>query len=250
MKVWATSDMHIDYEENLKWFLQLSDMDYQNDILIIAGDISDKISAIEKVFKKLVSKFHLVLFVPGNHDLWLEEGEVSNSMEKFNMVLELAHDKGVQTTPYHNEKLSIIPMFSWYDFSFGIPNPTIRRAWQDFKRCKWPTNLEETTNHFLKLNEKHISNQNDTIISFSHFLPSPTLIPLNVPKIVRSLLPVLGSFKLGEQVTKLKPNLHIYGHSHLNRSMYKDGISYINNAYGYPQESHISRKKLLMVYEN
>ena len=171
-------------------------------------------------------------------------------MQKFEQILSVAHDEGVQTTPYETKELSIIPMCSWYDFSFGIPNPTIRQAWQDFKRCKWSVNLAELTNYFLKMNEAHLCNSSSAIISFSHFLPDPSLIPVNVPKIVRSLLPVFGAHKLGEQVTKLKPDLHIYGHSHLNRSLYIDGINFINNAFGYPQESHICRKRLLSVYEN
>ena len=36
----------------------------------VAGDISDHIEIVEKVWELLVPRFHRVFFVPGNHDLW------------------------------------------------------------------------------------------------------------------------------------------------------------------------------------
>ena len=40
MRIYAISDLHMDFEQN--WILveQLSDQDYKNDVLLIAGDIS------------------------------------------------------------------------------------------------------------------------------------------------------------------------------------------------------------------
>jgi hypothetical protein len=191
-----------------------------------------------------------VLFLPGNHDLWLYKNDASDSMEKFHKVIQLANDEGLQTKPFLSDELSIIPLYSWYDFSFGNPSKTIRRAWRDFKRCKWGMDFPELAQYFHQMNEKYLCIQSKEIISFSHFLPSVSMMPEDIPKIVKLLFPVFGSEKLGEQLGILKPDMHIYGHSHLNRSFEKDGTSYINNAFGYPQESHICRKSLLCVYEN
>lgn len=249
MKVWATSDVHLDYAENWQWFQGLSASDYTQDILILAGDLLPDLNKVQQFFEQLVPKFLKVLFVPGNHDLWLKKGE-KDSLQKFHQLLELAHKTGVQTSPYTSADLAIVPIFSWYDFSFGQPSVAIRRAWVDFKACQWTMQEAALTQYFLDLNVPHLEQKSKEIISFSHFVPSATLIPTKVPKVVRSLLPVFGSDKIEQQLKLLQPDLHIYGHSHLNRSVEKDGIWYLNNAFGYPHEAHICRKKLMLVYEN
>jgi len=250
MKVWASSDLHVDYQENWDWFMQLSNLDYQDDILILAGDIIPDLKKTAELLEALARKFFKVLFVPGNHDVWLTKGEEMNSLNKFHQVLELAKKVGVETTPFLSPELSIVPIFSWYDYSFGQPSPTIQRAWVDFKACQWTMEMDALTDYFLALNEPHLNQKSEAILSFSHFVPRMDLIPSIVPKIVKALLPVFGSNKIETQLQKLGTDLHVYGHSHLNRSVKKDGIWYLNNAFGYPQEAQICRKVLMCVYEN
>jgi hypothetical protein len=66
---------------------------------------------------------------------------------------------------------------------------------------------------------------------------------------VRYLFPVLGAARLGQQVFQLRSSIHVYGHSHLNRRVLRDGTLYVNNAFGYPYEAHIAAKMLYCVYE-
>ena len=56
----------------------------------------------------------------------------------------------------------------------------------------------------------------------------------------RLLYPILGSRHLDRQLRKLNSNIHVYGHSHVNRQVTIDGVSYINNAFGYPSETRIT----------
>ena len=81
------------------------------------------------------------------------------------------------------------------------------------------------------------------------FLPRIDLIPDIVPKERRIIDPVLGSKSLGNQVKSLQPDIHVYGHSHINRRVEFDGTQFVNNAYGYPTEARITRKQLICVYE-
>jgi predicted phosphodiesterase len=53
---------------------------------------------------------------------------------------------------------------------------------------------------------------------------------------------------LDTQLRQLGSTLHIYGHSHVNRRIDIDGITYINNAFGYPQETRITAKQLLCIH--
>ena len=83
MRVFAVSDLHMDYQENTDWLNSLSSSDYQKDVLIVAGDISDRIVLINHCFNQLAKRFHQVIYVPGNHDLWTKRESQINSLEKF-----------------------------------------------------------------------------------------------------------------------------------------------------------------------
>ena len=73
-------------------------------------------------------------------------------------------------------------------------------------------------------------------------------MPSRIPEHKRHVYPVLGSELLGEQVDQLQPDIHVYGHSHVNQSRRINGTLYINNAFGYPTEAHIARKQLRCIY--
>ena len=45
MRVFAVSDIHVDYAENLDWILSLDAREFSEDVLILAGDVTDKIAA-------------------------------------------------------------------------------------------------------------------------------------------------------------------------------------------------------------
>lgn len=248
MDIWASSDLHLDYPENWKWWQQLSAEHYQEDGLILAGDITHDTAQLLLFFQELVPKFKKVFFVPGNHDLWITPQDEGNSLDKFHFLLEQLAALGVQVSPWYSSELIILPLFSWYDYTFGEPSKTIKRAWMDFRNCKWPLDLPALTQHFLSLNELPLST-NIPIISFSHFMPHASLMPPRSSKIIKALMPVFGSELLGEQVATLGSTLHIYGHSHLNRSVGKGNTWFLNNAFGYPHEAQICRKVLLPVYQ-
>ena len=74
-------------------------------------------------------------------------------------------------------------------------------------------------------------------------------MPAFIPKAQRVLYPVLGSVQLEGQLRRLNPDIHVYGHSHVNRQVETDGVSYINNAFGYPRETWTTSKQLLCIHE-
>ncbi|MBB3610659.1 metallophosphoesterase [Rhizobium sp. BK602] len=253
MRVFAVSDIHLDYEENRHWLLNLSDVDYRSDILILAGDISNETRLIEWCFISLQRKFLKVCFVPGNHDLWVSRNQGMTSFDKFRSLGQLAKEHQICTEAYHDGPLSIVPLLGWYDYSFGLPNEQLLRSWVDFRACLWPDKMSvaDITAHFLRLNQPVLSVQNDVVISFSHFVPRIDLMPEQIPMRYRYVYPVLGSAALDRQIRQLQADrhLHVYGHSHVNRDVVIDSIEYTNNAFGYPSEQRISRKQLLCIYE-
>ena len=117
MRVFATSDLHTDYKENLQWLKELSDTDYRDDALIVAGDVSHRYDVIRETLLLLRSKFRHVLFTPGNHELWVRSEEL-DSIEKLRRVMDLCREIDVSTTPMRLDDLWVVPLFSWYDGDF------------------------------------------------------------------------------------------------------------------------------------
>jgi predicted phosphodiesterase len=251
MRVFALSDVHVDYASNAEWIANISTRDFTDDVLILAGDISDDPILLQRSFDLFAKRFLKVLYVPGNHDLWVVRCKHKNSFEKYQSILEIAKQSDISTEPFHAGHLSIVPLMGWYDYSFAAPSAELHDVWADYYACLWPSGMEQAdiTRFFSAQNASSLCTLNETIISFSHFVPRADLIPLYVPQSVKMLLPVMGSRVLEEQIRWLNPVIHVYGHSHLNRRASIDGIAYVNNAIGYPSEMHITRKELLCIFE-
>ena len=69
-RVFAISDVHADFAVNLTWINALSKVDFKEDCLIIAGDISDNMMTLRSCLESFVKRFEVVFFTHGNHDVW------------------------------------------------------------------------------------------------------------------------------------------------------------------------------------
>ncbi|CAM9537948.1 unnamed protein product [Discosporangium mesarthrocarpum] len=173
LRVHALSDMHVDYRENLDWIRSWRSLrgsgpdrseDYE-DVLLVPGDISSRLHALEVTLKLLTERFDQVFFVAGNHELWASEEKLpatSCSVAKLAEVHRLCECLGVRTTPASfvtcaaessslrggAEEVCIFPLLSWYHASWdGEPdlpagfqhhNRNFLRRWGDFRKCRWP----------------------------------------------------------------------------------------------------------------
>lgn len=252
MRIFALSDLHVDYEPNMAWVQELSRFDYSDDLLLLAGDISHERRLLDGCLSALTRRFRQVLFVPGNHDLWVAgEAPGMDSLGKFAVVKKIALDCGATMEPIRLDGLMVVPLFGWYDYSFGLPGKALRGAWTDYRACRWPDGwgAADVAAHFGKLNATPPADGVGKRITVSHFLPRIDLIPSFVSSRHRILDPVLGSTRLEVQLREIKPSIHVYGHSHINQSVWLEGIRYVNNAFGYPQEGRITAKQLLCIEE-
>ncbi|MGD0569766.1 MAG: metallophosphoesterase [Candidatus Sulfotelmatobacter sp.] len=252
MRIFALSDVHVDYDVNRKWVANISATDYCDDVLILAGDIADSLPLFDWCLNTMTRRFRKLLFVPGNHDLWvLHEAPEKDSLQKLQDVSAIVESSGASMQPFRERNVSIIPLLAWYDYSFGEPGEQLRSCWMDYHACRWPNGVreKEVAAYFAACNKQKVSGAGDTVITFSHFLPRLDLMPEYIPATFRYLYPVLGTTNLELQLRILNSGIHVYGHSHFNRSVSIDSVCYINNAYGYPNETRIASKRLLCVHE-
>jgi len=263
-RIFAVSDVHIDYAANFTLLEQLSNFDFINDGLILAGDATDNLDKLQALFDCLQSKFKQVFFVPGNHELWLRKDRFETSLQKFDAIVELCRQRGLLTQPAQVGDTWVVPLYSWYEgpeqgeSSLFLPKPGEDRTqemWSDFFLTKFPPGLA-INQYFLQLNEAVLASPPDgKIISFSHFLPRTELIfpsldlyHLALQKMQRGELMgadptpgfnfsrVAGSWELDNQLRQLGSRLHVYGHQHRNRDIWIDGVRYVSHCLGYPKE--------------
>lgn len=237
MRLFATSDLHTDYVENFNWLKELSDTDYRDDALIVAGDVSERLGLIRKTLVLLRAKFRHVLFTPGNHELWIRN-EPFDSIEKLRRVLELCDELDVTTRPLRLKDAWVVPLFSWYDGVFHSyeSEASARRSWVDFRLCKWPEDARPLPDYFLRLNEPHLKTYDAPVITFSHFIPRSDLFPPKAYLRFDWLESVSLCAALDSQIRTLKSHTHICGHTHTTFDRVIDGVRYVQNAVRYPRE--------------
>lgn len=254
MRLFAASDLHTDYKENLTWLGTLSDTAYRNDALIVAGDISDRLPIIRETLALLRSKFRYVFFTPGNHELWIRgQSKESNSIEKLEHILEVCKTLRVTTTPLKLKDFWVVPLFSWYDGTFPPEMDEEReyaeRAWADFHFCKWPEHIKSLPEYFLRLNEPRIKNYDAPVITFSHFLPRADLLPPKEYLKISWLENVSVCEALDAQIRALSARVHVCGHTHTHVNHMIDGVKYIQHALRYPKERYRPRFPIKIIWK-
>ena len=252
MRIFALSDIHVDYDANAEWVGNLSKYDYRDDLLILAGDVTHKLTLLAWCVGELSARFKHVLFVPGNHDLWvLGKEKEKTSLQKFVDVRATVEASGASMRSFRKGGVLIAPLLGWYDYSFGEPTEELMQMWADYRACRWPSGVgpAEVAAHCSEMTSQLDAGNATRVITFSHFLPRIDLVPFYVPRKHRILDPVLGGTRIEMELRKLGSSLHVYGHSHINRSVHIDGVRYVNNAFGYPHESMITSKQLFCIDE-
>jgi Icc-related predicted phosphoesterase len=249
MRIFAASDLHTDFKENREIIAQIPENLYQDDTLIVAGDIADRIERVRETLLLLRPKFKKVFYLPGNHELWVRN-EDCNSIEKLFRILDLCDSLNVETRPARVDSVWIVPLFSWYSPSFDLsPDNSRLEGWSDFYFCKWPEEIGEVSEYFSRMNEPSIRSYDGPVISFSHFLPRIELLPSREWLRFKGLPKVAGCQSIESQIRELKSIIHVFGHSHINRDCVIDGVRYVQNALSYPRERRSTVSPIKLIWE-
>jgi len=268
-RLWAISDIHVDFDVNAEFIEDIASSRQPSDGLIVAGDVSHDLNRLTAVLRSLKRSFGKVFFIPGNHDLWLRDKKdpSPDCLAKLNRILEICRELDVRFTPDVFESGDracwIVPMFSWYrpDFSAELPGPPgppgpidpdaaladlPEGVCMDEHYCRWPERLADPGGFLLDLNESVLRIPEDgyPVISFSHFLPRPELLPAGRDLASRAFAKFAGDRRLDGQIKRLGSSLHIFGHSHESREEVWEGVKYLQNSLGYPRERGLRQPSL------
>ena len=222
---------------------------------------------------ELKRRYAHVFFTPGNHELWSETKAAKeslkpggSSLDKLDAVLSLCSRIGVYTQPTSVgggagcTPVLVIPMLSWHHAAFDtecdIPTldvPPASQVMKDFHACRWPPGVpvEDVARLLDARNEAEWRKGGPSaaaaaataraaghaVVSFSHFLPRLELCPEKRFLFFPNLIRAVGSTFLGARVSALKPDVHVFGHTHFSwDATLSDGVRYLSAQLGYPQE--------------
>ena len=316
--MWAVSDVHVNAHENSDWVEALSRTAYQDDALIVAGDLCETVPRLESALRDLRARFGEVFFVPGNHELWCVGGaadgaanaRAADSLAKLRAVEGACARAGVRTragvvwadddapgTHAAARGVLVVPLLSWHHQSFDTEPDIVgwrglRRAEQlmsDYVCCKFTQPLsmldDSVAEHLDALNDEPAAPFGsfeeivalaararrardagaeragdvgdappppttadsarrappEAVISFSHFVPRVELNPEKRYLFAPALAKAVGSRFLGQRVQRLRPDVHVFGHTHFGWDAEHDGVRFVQPPLGYPQER---RKRL------
>lgn len=271
MRLFAWSDLHVDFPANHELLVGLSNADFRYDALLVAGDVSSDPEKLMHTLRLLRRRFREVAFVPGNHDLWVPSGSTLSSLDKLHDLHAACLGEGIRVEPFEvdagGRPVRVVPLRSWYlkpeegDGSLFLEKPgedPTLRAWMDNYRIKWkhlPTGVS-AAEHILSLN--HLpppatavfpAPASPVTITFSHFLPRVELVFSDwaafqedgrtsghdrAPEF--NFTRVAGCRQLDELLRRLGSSIHVYGHQHRNRDRVIDGVRYVSHCLGYPNE--------------
>lgn len=261
IRIFALSDIHVDFDENEFWIDTLSNQDYQNDILLLAGDICHNFVHLQHTLHKLRSKFWKLFYVPGNHDLWVRGETWQHSLEKFEGIQNYCLQNEISVHPQKVGNVWIVPLLSWYTQPFEGDDTLYfqkpgedhsNRMWSDNYFVRWPNSSVQfkASSYFFERNEQILSaNFSSPVISMSHFIPRKEMMFSQYPPVFDlekikkydrspefNFSRVAGSELIDRQIRQIGSQLHVYGHQHINRDRVVDGVRYLAHCLGYPNE--------------
>ncbi|MFX1482134.1 MAG: metallophosphoesterase [Promethearchaeota archaeon] len=255
MRIAAISDIHVLPDESDKLLLdtirdRVEEID--PDVFVVAGDISDKLSVLERSLVSLKIESCENLYVAGNHDIWFEENRGLGSLEKYSKAVgEVCKRTGfihLPDSPYIKEEFGFVGSIGWYDYSFrredlDIPLENYQHkeyrgaVWYDLFRVDWGFTDKEATDLFNKRLEYDLNTLSQTvkhIVYVSHHLPFQDLT------VYKNRLPWdFHSAFMGAKSTGIILNsdsrvkLSISGHSHIRSALVNDTLTSITVPVGY-----------------
>jgi 3',5'-cyclic AMP phosphodiesterase CpdA len=136
VNLWATSDLHVGYEDNRRAVEALT-VASPRDWLIIAGDTGETPAHLDFVLKTLTPRFAQIFWTPGNHELWTPRTLAPDKRgdAHYRRLVRLCQNYGVLTPedpyavwPGDGPRTAIVPTFLLYDYSFRPDDVPLERA--------------------------------------------------------------------------------------------------------------------------
>jgi 3',5'-cyclic AMP phosphodiesterase CpdA len=252
----ALSDLHVSFPDNRK-IVEGLHPDSDEDWLLLAGDVGELSPDIEWALRTLSARFAKVVWTPGNHDLWTHRADPLQlrGERRYLHLVELCRRLGVSTPedPYPvwtgpGGPVTIAPLFLLYDYSFLPPGARTKeeglaRAYETGVVCTdeallhpdpypsreaWCWARVETTMRRLADLDTELP-----VVFVNHYplVRDPTNV-LWYPQFAQWC----GTTRTHDWHVRYRAAVVIYGHLHIPRVTWHDGVRFEEVSLGYPRE--------------
>ncbi|WP_322779799.1 metallophosphoesterase [Frankia sp. Cas4] len=255
-KLLAISDLHVAYPEN-RQIVEGLHPESAGDWLIVAGDVAEVAADVEWALALLRDRFSTVIWVPGNHELWTPRKDPVrlSGDRRYRHLVQMCRGLGVLTPedPYPvwegaGGPATVAPLFLLYDYTFrpagtrskqeglavaheaGVvcsdeylldpdPYPGVD-AWSQVRVAHTRTRLAEC-------------DPNLPTVLVNHFplVRDPTAI-LRHPEFAQWC----GTESTADWHRRFRATAVVYGHLHIPRTTWYDGVRFEEVSVGYPRE--------------
>jgi hypothetical protein len=253
VRLWAIADLHLAAEANREGLRSLAA--YPDDWLIVAGDVCEGLALFAEALDWLGRSFGKVIWVPGNHELWLSDRAFSprSSVAKYDALVATARRLGVVTPedgyvvwpPTGNV---IVPLCTLYDYSFR-PDDVARAD-----VVSWAAELHNVAADEHLINPAPFAAMDDwcaqrcdetearlarelppdaRTILVGHFPLRQDLV--RIPRIPR-FTPWCGTQRTEDWHRRYRAAAVVSGHLHVRRTDWRDDTRFEEVSLGYPKQ--------------
>jgi 3',5'-cyclic AMP phosphodiesterase CpdA len=259
----ALSDLHVGYPENRQLVTELRP-DNDEDWLLLAGDVSELFADIEWVLSTLSGRFARVIWTPGNHELWTRKKDPVQlrGEARYLALVELCRSLGISTPedpypvwpgpagagPAGAGSVTIAPVFLLYDYTFR-PEGALNKeqglavAYKTGVVCSdeallfhdpYPSR-EDWCWARIEVTERRLAERDPAlpVVFVSHYplVREPTRV-LRYPQFAQWC----GTTRTHDWHVRYNAAAVVYGHLHIPRVTWYDGVRFEEVSIGYPRE--------------
>lgn len=252
----AISDLHVGYPENRAFIPELHPAD-PDDWLIVAGDVGEVFADVGWVLATLANRFARVIWTPGNHELWTLPADPVQlrGVARYEALVTVCRRFGVLTPedpfpswPGPDGPVTVAPLFSLYDysFSFAADGAATRSRALSLARAAGVTCADEGRLHpdpypsveawcraLVTAATRRLASLTGPTVLVSHW---PLLRgPLEALR-RREFAPWCGTTLTAGWHRSCPVVAAVYGHLHIPRTTWHDGVRFEEVSVGYPRE--------------
>jgi 3',5'-cyclic AMP phosphodiesterase CpdA len=252
----ATSDLHVHYPDNrvvVESLRPVTDSDW----LLVVGDVAEYAADVRWALSLLASRFAQVVWVPGNHELWTPRNDPVQlrGERRYRYLVEMCRELGVLTPedPYPvwegaGGPIRLAPLFLLYDYTFRPEGTATKQEALSVAYAAGVVCTDESMLHPEPYNgmddwcRARVAATAARLAACDNDVP---LLLMNHFPLVRQPTEILWypEFALwcGTELTadwhiRFNTAAAVYGHLHIPRTTWYDGVRFEEVSLGYPRE--------------
>ncbi|MGW1196849.1 metallophosphoesterase family protein [Streptomyces sp. NPDC002536] len=252
----AVSDLHTGVTDNVPIAESLRPVT-EGDWLIVAGDVAERFDDVERTLRMLAGRFAKVVWTPGNHELWTPRTDPVQlrGRARYERLVELCRGLGVATPedPYpvwrgEGGPVAVAPVFTGYDYTFRTPTAATKEQSLAQAHEAGIVCTDEYLLHpepYAGIDDWCRERVTETEARLAAHDPALPLVLVSHWPLVREPTDVLmypefaqwcGTVLTGDWHRRFNTAAVVYGHLHIPRTTWYDGVRFEEVSIGYPRE--------------